>query len=300
MRGFVTIATGAEKYYRLAENLLQSYRYHASDDTPFAIICDRETKETKNFDKVILMESANCSYMDKLLLHRYTPYEETIFIDADSLFLSDPKGLWGDFTDADDVSCYGCTYPLDSDKGWFCYGGCGVYKDRVDYVVSLHGGGYYIRKTELSKSIFEKAIELSENYHDYSFNGFGEPADEPVLALSMAIHKCKPCDKSTRILFVPSYRGKLSVRPDGKLLVSGVEKDIEIIHFATANTELFLYQYLISVPRETKNRLLHYMRVRLLTAPRNIRAAVRHMVGAVLRKFFDKATVDRWKKMIRK
>lgn len=60
-RGFCTIATGNEKYYEMAAQLLRSYRKHTKDDIPFAIICDRENKNVLGFDKVVLMEQANCS-----------------------------------------------------------------------------------------------------------------------------------------------------------------------------------------------------------------------------------------------
>lgn len=243
-RGFVTIATGNEKYYQLAAQLLRSYRRHATDNTPFAIICDRETNETQKFDQIVLMDQASYSYMDKLQLYRYTPYDETIFIDSDSLILSDPSRIWSDFSDADDVSCYGCVYPLDSDRAWFTYEGCGKYKEDITFLIDLHGGIYFLRKGTRCKSIFEKAIELANQYNQYSFKNFAQPADEPVLAMSLAIYHSMPCDKPMRVLFVPSYWGQLRVTPSGELLVCGEKRDVEILHFATKNTARFLYRYL--------------------------------------------------------
>ena len=43
-RGFVTIATGDEQYYRIAANLLRSYRFFSASPMPFALICDRENE----------------------------------------------------------------------------------------------------------------------------------------------------------------------------------------------------------------------------------------------------------------
>ena len=40
-KGFVTIATGNEEYYRLAHNLLLSYKYFTKNPLPFALLCDR-------------------------------------------------------------------------------------------------------------------------------------------------------------------------------------------------------------------------------------------------------------------
>lgn len=39
--GFLTIATGDEKYYNTSANLLQSYRYFSKPLPPFAILADR-------------------------------------------------------------------------------------------------------------------------------------------------------------------------------------------------------------------------------------------------------------------
>ena len=45
-KGFVTLAVGDERYYKLAFNLLLSYRYHNKSSIPFAIIADRKNKYT--------------------------------------------------------------------------------------------------------------------------------------------------------------------------------------------------------------------------------------------------------------
>ena len=59
-RGFVTIATGAERYFQIAENLLLSYRKFASVKYPFAIICDRKNNYTSEFDNVIRISVKFC------------------------------------------------------------------------------------------------------------------------------------------------------------------------------------------------------------------------------------------------
>ena len=296
-RGFVTIATGNEKYYRLAENLLRSYRLCTANDLPFAIICDRENEITRQFDRTVIMETPSGSYMDKLLLYRYAPYDETIFIDADSLILSDLSGLWEDFADADDVSCYGCVHPLDSEKAWFTYDGCGEYQKDIHYLIDLHGGIYYLRKTDRCWAIFEKAIELAGEYSRYSFRNFEKPADEPVLAMSLAIHGSRPCDKKMRILFVPSFWGKLRINHRGEVFVEGHKLEREIIHFSTANTQRFLYHYLADCIGGNQS-MTHFWRSRLKFAPREMKAELRHWVGGILRKVMPDGLINRLKERI--
>lgn len=114
-RGFVTVATGSEKYYILAANLYVSYKVCGSGRYPFALICDRENMFSDKFEDVIQVQDSSSSTVDKLLM-RYSPYDENIFIDADSLVLSDIDDLWTIFEFEDDVSAFGKSLPLDSDE----------------------------------------------------------------------------------------------------------------------------------------------------------------------------------------
>ena len=301
-RGFVTIATGNEKYYELAYNLLLSYRKHATDDNPFAIICDRHTPETNYFDDVIIVESPNNSYMDKLLLYRYSPFDETIFIDADSLVLADPRGLWEDFDDADDVSCYGCAYPLDSDRAWFSYDGTGKYQSCIEYLVDLHGGVYYFRKSDRCNAIFETAIELAEQYHQHTFRHFEQPADEPVMAMSLAIHHSIPCTHPAQVLFVPSYWGKLRVDVSGQVYVGKTPLSMPILHFGTENTKRFLYRYLVQAHlRSTSagSQFAQYLSLRARTAPTECKVIAAHTGGRILRKCLPESAVNRIKQILK-
>ena len=97
-KGFVTIATGDKRYFEIARNLLYSYRQFCSINYPFTIICDQENEYTKEFDEVILLDKAYCSYLDKLKLYDYLPYDDTIFIDADSLAYGDLDKWWDIFS----------------------------------------------------------------------------------------------------------------------------------------------------------------------------------------------------------
>lgn len=297
-RGFVTIATGDEKYYKLAVGLLHSYRNNYNgNNIPFGIICDRKNKFTDEFDDVVIIEKPNNSYMDKLLLYKYSPYDETIFIDSDSLILSDPNCLWNDFKDADDVSCYGVSLPLNSNKGWFSYENCGDWKNEIKFLIDLHGGLYYFRKSKRCEEIFKQAITLSSEYTKYKFKNFDKPADEPLLAFAMAIHQCQPYEGDMRLIFVPSYRGRLKINIKGELSIKGdnngkksSDEKIAICHFATPNTRLFIYKYLVFLCEqkylngEVKSSLTSYLKIRIMTAPQNIKATLRHTAGQILRK----------------
>ena len=203
-RGFVTIATGKEHYYRIASNLLCSYRLHAGK-LPFAIICDRENRYTAQFDKVVLMEDPTNSYMDKLRLFDCLPFDETIFIDADCLVYGDIDRWWTLFDHADDCSVFGRAYEdLDTDQGWFRTEGMGEYREKIHFVPSFSGGVYFLRKTQTCRNVFDTAKSAAAHYREYPFAIFRDPADEPVIALGMAVADCRPVE--CRDVGLYSYR----------------------------------------------------------------------------------------------
>lgn len=193
-KGFVTIAAGDESYYRIARNLLRSYRMNTGRPLPFALLADRENMYTKEFDQVFLIPDASFSYLDKLKLADMLPFDNTIFIDADCLAYGDLNRLFDVFTQADDVSCFGRVLPLDDHTGWFDYDSLSPeMQSGISYVVGLHGGIYYLRKSEKSRKVFAQARELVREYDRFHFKGrFTTPGDEPVIALSMALHGCRP------------------------------------------------------------------------------------------------------------
>lgn len=193
-RGFITIATGNEAYYQLAWNLLRSYRHFCDDPLPFAILCEQKNVLTEDFDDVLLFkDTASRSYLDKLCLDSYLPYDETIFIDADCLAFANLNVLFDYFQEADDFSCFGRVLPLGDKTGWFEYDNLGELKDRVSYVVGLHGGIYYMRRGEICARIFRDAKAFIPEYARFRFKGkFSNPGDEPLIALSMAVNHCRP------------------------------------------------------------------------------------------------------------
>lgn len=92
-KGFVTLAVGDDRYYRLAANLLLSYRYHTDSAMPFAIVADKENEWTKIFDKVVILPNPSFSYMDKIELLSHLAWDDNVFIDADCLIFKDIKSL---------------------------------------------------------------------------------------------------------------------------------------------------------------------------------------------------------------
>lgn len=255
-RGFVTIATGNRWYYILARNLLRSYRTSTQAPLPFAIITDRGNNLTELFDRVIILDHPCNSYLDKLGLAEYLPYDETIFIDADCLAYADLNPLFNIFHGASEVSCFGMTEPLrEQNAGWFSLQTFpeeaqdgktlltrAAATAALPYSVGMHGGLMYMRKTERTARVFSDALGFAENYTHYNFKLFEKPADEPVLALSMALHHCQPVpyERFDLCCFWTCKAPKLDMYHQKARRRNGCS--ISLLHWGTRHTQTPLYK----------------------------------------------------------
>lgn len=246
-KGFITVATGKEEYYRLAQNLLHSYRYFCDTPLPFAILCDRENEFTTEFDDVLIFrgEAVN-SYLDKLKLGENLPYDANIFIDADCLAYGDLNRFFDYFEGADDFSCFGRVLPLEDKTGWFEYENLGELQGKVSYVLGLHGGIYFMRKGDTSRKVFSDAQALIPDYSKFKFKGrFDTPGDEPLIALSMAINHCHPIPfKGGAICCYWERVGCMSIDiAEGKAMIKNEPKEtINLVHWGTRYTRELEYQ----------------------------------------------------------
>lgn len=247
-RGFITIATGNERYYKLAENLLTSYRFNCKNPFPFAVIADEENQYTAKFDDVIIIDNPSCSFMDKLRLYDLLPYDETIFIDADSLAFGDLNKWFSFFENQGDFSLFGYAHEdLNTNKGWFNYSGMKEYKKDIHFIPSFNGGVYYMKKTAACEKVFEIAKRCAEHYHEYSFNMFKDPADEPVLALGMTVCGFRPFEGGwgNELLFAPDERKLLidTTCSEAFYEMDGRTVSPTLIHWGNYKTRKSLYRF---------------------------------------------------------
>ena len=266
--GFITIATGKEEYYALARNLLRSYRYFCPNPLPFAILADRENEYTAEFDDVIIFPNgASNSYLDKLCLAEFSPYDTTIFIDADCLAYGNLNVIFDHFGNADDFSCFGRVLPLDDKTGWFEYENLGELQKKVSYIVGLHGGIYYMRKGDMSRKVMDDAKSFIPDYTKYGFRGKFDLGDEPLVALSMAVNSCRP------LPFIPediccywehTDRMDLDIT-QGKAIMNG-QYNVMLLHWGTRFTRGLEYKKQVA--------LLELMRIPDKNSPKQIKQCI--------------------------
>ena len=233
----------------MALNLLHSYRMHTSNPMPFALIAEENNEYTEEFDTVIIMNSPTRSYMDKLCLYDYIPFDEVIFVDADSLAYSDLNEWWDYFSLGSDFSGFGMCWEVEAGQGWFDPNNIGEYSGKVPFVPALQGGVYYLRKTDTCYKVFELAKTIAANYFDYGWTGFTDtPADEPILALSMAIHNCRsimnmPSEGFSHVCNFPKPRDLSADIDSGTLFYNSNGKQYtgELIHWGNKRTRYSMY-----------------------------------------------------------
>ena len=247
-RGFVTIATGDERYYQMAWNLVRSYRDNANESmVKFAIIADRKNKYTEEFDDVVVLSNPSFSWMDKMRILDSCPYDENIFIDADCLVYRDITYWWDLFSQCDDFSCYGKVLPLYATDGWFTKDSVPGYN--IHYITHLHGIAYYVRKTEKIEQLKHLCEKIITDYSKLEFKFFNDRiADEPVFALAMAVMNFKPIQKKPDSYCFKPYCTLLETDYSTRRVVfenpgEGHVEGSDIVHWSNGNTQKAQYRF---------------------------------------------------------
>lgn len=126
------------------------------------------------------------------------PFDFNIFIDADCLAYGDLNKLFEieRNNEREGVWTFGRTNSLESHDGWFTHENTGEYKDKIKYLVDLHGGIVFFRSDPTTVVVYHTCLEISQKYASFKFQMFEKPADEPILALAMAVNGLKPINKS--------------------------------------------------------------------------------------------------------
>lgn len=243
-RGFVTMATGDEKYYQFARNLLYSYRLH-NKKLPFGIICDRENEYTKDFDDVVVIENATFTYSDKFRVFVDSPYEETVFIESGCLVYRNLDEMFELLAGGDDYTAFGVND--DNIKVWFSKPEQlrGTFGDMFTSIPVFNPGYLFIRKSPLTEKIYADTAYvagwLAENRPDdgkISLFTKGMLRDDVVFSMVMkrngcrcvahpSVGKCIYYPNTKRINKINVISGELDVVQDKEY------KNCNLLHFSS-------------------------------------------------------------------
>jgi hypothetical protein len=196
-RGFITIAIG-KKYASQAKYLALSAMLHCPHVLR-AVITDCPSILTGYYDFIIpyTLDHGN-PFMLKTRINLYTPFENTIYFDADSLIINTIDSYW----EALDYRSFAYAGAF-SKKGKWYFDIEKIIEDfDLSWIARFNSGMFVFDKSERANSIFSTAHDYllhqeKYNLHINYFRGKMLP-DEPFFAISLAKHNEKPYDDNKR------------------------------------------------------------------------------------------------------
>ena len=275
-RGFITVATG-DWYCYLAQNLVISYKLFGNCDYPFYVITDKdgEKKLKKYFDKVIVLEKPNYNFLDKIEVYHNSPFDETVFLDADMNIIKDISFVFDEFEkNGSEVSCYGTLIDITENNKPIHFGDAAVKCFNLTKYIRFGGGIYYYKRSPAADKVIDCIYnDLMPNYDKYDMlhipayfgNDIRRMADEPLLGLAMVVCNMKPLNNVEHLMRY--YRGNMMEtlkwdmdKKDCSFNWWGEIVHPYITHYATYNTWTYKYYRLNVELRDRYHKLPKFLR----------------------------------------
>lgn len=291
------MATGSY-YCWLAQNLVMSYRLFSNADYPMYVMTDKKSEKQlkKYFDGVIVMEEPTYTFFDKIAVYEHSPFDETIFLDADMNIIRDISFLFDMFEkNGSAVSCLGSRREITADSRPIHFGEAAVKAFSLTHYLAFGGGIYYFRRGPQADALIRMVFdELAPNYQAYQMKVFraGQMADEPLMGLAMLLSGMDPVDDTVVDIMRYSDHMMDTVKWDFKkqeCTFFWQDKRIvrpEIIHYGTHNTRHKKYVFFNSVIRCKYFRIMPLMPFYLIY--RESRLMLLHLSRDVDRRAFRK------------
>lgn len=205
--GIAIVATGHPYYARMAYNLAVSIK--AVENFPVAILYNGNalahigSHQIGIFDEVIEMDdSIEATQSCKLYAQEYTPFDNTLLLDADTLWLAKnkPSEL---FETLKDVDFTGITEGRDDDPNpnYYFWADIGEIREQYNITGSIHQWRTeFVYFNQKGKEIMNKALEIVKNQQLKSLKLFAYSVPDELginIAAAMAsvaphIYKWKP------------------------------------------------------------------------------------------------------------
>jgi hypothetical protein len=249
-RGLITIAIG-KKYASEARYLAYSCMIHAPHITR-SVITDQVDYLKEYFDVIIPYEKYfGDPFILKTRLPIYTPFEKTMYVDADSLIIRNFDSLW------EHLNNHAVVYSGALLKGgiWYMDISRTIKKFNIEYLPKFNSGMMLFDSSKKARSIFSIACEYMKNPGDLNIDCFRKNMlpDEPFFSISLALHGEQPTEDFGRFsrtlikaekIHVDAIRGIASFVKEGRpvfpLIVHFCGRFGQIFYFFE-KTKLYLY-----------------------------------------------------------
>ena len=227
-KGIVIVALGHDNYRKMAFNLAMSIRV-SNPDAQIALISNAGVKDKFNiFEKQYFSHFIEVDEKDytingkreiplaKTMIYELSPFNETVYIDSDSIWIKNKKvsDLFNTYKDVN----FGFTlyhpnahYPVDSDNSnfWFKEGETArdlrkYFKLKKDaYYYHLQSSFLYFKKSKEAEQIFARAKDLFIT-RDFQFRDWADSMpDELAFSLSLLNLNFKVENPYKDIFFYP-------------------------------------------------------------------------------------------------
>jgi hypothetical protein len=181
-RGVITLAYGHERFIEQARSLAHSLRLHAPH-LPRTLITDSNDPEVRQqfTDVIPYRPEYGSGVRQKLFLDRYSPYEQTLFIDSDCLVLGNLDAFWTAFA-GQHFGVPGFRYLQKGSKDPYLDVDHALESLHVTAIPKFNGGTYYFTRSPEAAEFFSTARNILDNWrtlrlHEFRRNG---PGDEAV------------------------------------------------------------------------------------------------------------------------
>jgi hypothetical protein len=209
-KGIVIIATGHCYYGRMAYNLAMSIKA-IEPDFPICVIHSENSlnhlsaHQRRFFDEMILLpESQVKGFACKLHLDQLSPFDETLFLDADMAWLPKrrPSALMAELSAFEYTGITEGFYNVDSNdrseisKKYYFWADVDEIVKKYNIIGKIfqwRSEVIYFKKTEKVKQFFADARKINSNHGLKSIIMFGNQVpDELGINISAAIHSIEP------------------------------------------------------------------------------------------------------------
>ena len=197
-QGYITLATGPRQYLEMAINLLLSLK-HNDPKREVCLVIDEGSQLPTEYQALVqhvaYLSPKNGFHgcLNKLRLHELSPFDETMFVDADCLLVkSDMDRHWQKFS-CDGFNIAGGKV---TNGKWYSFNVSDVLRTLgIPYMVKMNSGVFYFRKGELSNRFFETTHQLVSEHQNilgtFHRNKL-QLADEPFIGAAMGAHGIQP------------------------------------------------------------------------------------------------------------
>jgi hypothetical protein len=244
MLGIITIALGEKRYIEMSKMLALSL-LKTNPGIKRAIISDANKDEFENLYDIYIPcdPSFGNGISQKLYLDKYTPFEETLFIDSDCLVFNALDDMIALCREHAFVVFGG---QIDSGE-WYMDVAAMCKKFNLPSIPLFNGGTYYFNNSTIAANIYNEARHLKADYAGLGFKEFrGSVNEEPLIAVAMAINKVEAVDDAGTGMRTPiGINGPLKIDVLNNKCTfdkEGVIVKPVIMHFAGSYSNAFHYK----------------------------------------------------------